>query len=89
MRETKKIYINEYQPSVISPHIDIRVVSRKDPQGLVLVGGPEARGAVVAGRREVVAMRRPAHVPHRPHVPAVHHQARPALQRPQSHCGTK
>lgn len=64
---------------VVGTHVDVREMSRKYPQRLVVVGGPQASGAIVARRREVVPVRRPTHVPHRELVPAEHNQAGPAL----------
>lgn len=60
-------------------------MSREYPQRLMVIGGPEPRGAVVSGGREVVAVRRPAYIPHWEPVSAENDQARPALQRPQPH----
>ena len=75
-----------YQPDT---HVYIGVVSRHDPQWLVVVGRPEARRPVVAARGEIVAVRRKPHIPHREYVALVADQTGPRLQGPQPDCRTR
>lgn len=63
--------------------IDIRVVTGEDPQGLMMIRRPQTGRPIVTNRREVVAVGREFHVPHRVDVSFVHDEASPRLQTPQ------
>ena len=60
-------------------HVHIGVVSRHDPQRLVVVGRPEPRCPVVPARGEIMAVWGEPDVPDRENVSLVAHQAGPRL----------
>lgn len=65
-------------------NINVRIVSSKDPQRLMVVRCPQSRRPVVSDRREVVAVRRELDIPNRVDVPFVNDDTSPRLQAPQA-----